>query len=252
MIKYRRKLLNYNNIKLDIDYQEIFNSNNRKFNSIKRRNKNKIEMYLNGIFNKSFANIRQINDEINYSSNVLIVGGGEIGLGLGILYNSNKKLNIVSADIYCSENVDIICDCHNTPFDEKQFDLIVVQAVMQYMDPLIFINELDRISRQNCIIYFECPFLQSITEGDSDKCRYSVTYFLSMFLKYTKYEYGVLYGPVNLIRNLFSQIIYIITKSFLIYKIIYILLYPLRLIDVFFRNKKFISVANAYYIKIYK
>ena len=72
---------------------------------------------------------------------VLIVGGGSIGNGMHIFYES-EKIQLISFDIYDTGNIQLIADAHQIPFVDGFFDGVIVQAVLEHViEPQIVVNE---------------------------------------------------------------------------------------------------------------
>lgn len=121
---------------------------------------------------------KNVNELINLissteSSKILVVGGGEIGAGLDILYKKFYN-QIIAFDIYDSNNVDLIADGHSIPFRSDIFDLVIIQAVLEHvLIPEKVVAEINRVMRPGGIIYAETPFMQQVHEGPYDFTRYT-------------------------------------------------------------------------------
>jgi SAM-dependent methyltransferase len=125
---------------------------------------------------------------------ILIVGGGEIGNGLNIFYNTFSK-NIISLDIYNSKYVDIIADAHKIPFIDDYFDLVIIQAVLEHvLNPMVVVSEIHRVLKPEAIVYAETPFMQQVHEGPFDFLRFSESGHRYLFKNFTLIRSGYLLG----------------------------------------------------------
>ena len=136
---------------------------------MKRRETPKILNFLNRYTSLSYKNFTKINNLINDKSlkgTVLVVGGGELGNSIDILYK-NINLQITTTDIYKSDRVDVIANVTDLPFNDMTFDIVIVQSVLQYVeDYKRAISEITRVSKKDAIIYIELPWMQAIVEND--------------------------------------------------------------------------------------
>ena len=85
-----------------------------------------------------------------------------MGEGLNDLY-SRKDIELISTDVALIKETDVVCDCHDLPFDEGTFDCVIVQAVLEHvLDPFRCVNEIYRVSKLGAIVYAETPFMQQV------------------------------------------------------------------------------------------
>jgi SAM-dependent methyltransferase len=125
---------------------------------------------------------------------ILIVGGGEVGYGLDLLYSSFSG-NIVSFDIYNSKYVDIIADAHKIPIVNGCFDLVIIQAVLEHViDPTKVVSEIYRVLKEDGIVYAETPFMQQVHEGPYDFLRFSESGHRYLFRHFSLLKSGYLLG----------------------------------------------------------
>lgn len=156
----------------------------------------KIKSYFQKTSKESVLNINNIIEYLNKidSPNILIVGGGEIGSGLEKLYNLYDT-NIISFDIYNSENIDFIADAHFIPITNNFFDLIICQAVLEHvLNPQIVVDEIFRVLKMDGMVYAETPFMQQVHEGPFDFTRYTESGHRYLFKKFTTINSGYTAG----------------------------------------------------------
>jgi SAM-dependent methyltransferase len=155
-----------------------------------------IRRLLNGSNKVTKSNVKLIIEELNkiQDSKILIIGGGTIGAGMNALYETYTS-NIISFDVYDSNNIDLIADAHSLPFKNDKFDLIVIQAVIEHVfDPIQVVSECFRVLKPNALIYAETPFLQHVHEGAFDFTRYTNLGHRILFNKFKKIKSGYIGG----------------------------------------------------------
>lgn len=172
-----------------------------KGKSLIAREKNIIKSILKVIFigdsPKTSKNLTLITKDLNKLSHppkILIVGGGTIGAGL-TAFGKEFKDNIVSFDIYDSENIHFIADAHNIPLKDDHFDFIIIQAVLEHVvDPQKVVSECHRVLNNNGTIYAETPFIQQIHEGAYDFTRFTDSGHRFLFKNFELIKSGVVAG----------------------------------------------------------
>lgn len=144
------------------------------------------------------GNIRRFIDLLtkhNERPRILIVGGGTIGSGIDSLYEE-ANLELVSFDVYSSEQVQFIADAHSIPLLEGSVDGVVVQAVLEHVvSPTDVVAEIVRVLRPGGIVYAETPFLQHVHEGAFDFTRFTESGHRYLFRDFAEIGSGVVLGP---------------------------------------------------------
>lgn len=126
--------------------------------------------------------------------NILIIGSGEVGVGVNALYDSSA--NIVGIDVYDSDTVDLICDGHFLPFADMTFDGVWIQAVLEHVvRPDDVVKEIHRVLKSDGIVYAETPFMQQVHEGAFDFGRFTLLGHRYLFRHFTVVRMGGVGGP---------------------------------------------------------
>lgn len=126
---------------------------------------------------------------------VLVVGGGAVGEGADRLYN-DPAIELVSFDIYASEDVQLLADAHAMPFVDESFDGVWIQAVLEHvLEPSRVVAEIARVLRGGGIVYAETPFLQGVHEGAYDFMRFTESGHRWLFRAFTRLGSGAVMGP---------------------------------------------------------
>ena len=154
-------------------------------------------------------NLQHLDGLIRPECKVLIIGAGEIGNGLE---NFLTRHQCHGVDIYTSQNIDTVCDAHRLPFFDSEFDLVIIQAVLEHViDPEKVISEIYRVLSDFGHVYAETPFMQPVHEGAYDFRRYTCMGHRLIFHSFDVIDFGPL-GGVGLscawgIYYLFSALI---------------------------------------------
>jgi SAM-dependent methyltransferase len=144
----------------------------------------------------SNSNVSTIIDflKVIKSPRILIVGGGEIGSSLDMLYHMYNE-NIISFDIYESPIIDFIADAHNIPVKSEYFDLVICQAVLEHViSPSRVVDEIFRVLKVDGLVYAETPFMQQVHEGPFDFTRYSESGHRYLFKNFKNIKSGYTTG----------------------------------------------------------
>ena len=108
--------------------------------------------------------------EKNSKPKVLIIGGRTTGMGMEDFIK--LPITFIETDIAFGPNTKIICDAHNLPFKDEEFDGVVIQAVMEYLvDPYQCAAEIHRVLKADGLVYAETPFMQQVHGGAHDFTR---------------------------------------------------------------------------------
>ncbi|MBO6989149.1 MAG: class I SAM-dependent methyltransferase [Prochlorococcus marinus XMU1422] len=237
---FDKKFLKHNGVPLLIPFGEkycVFKNKTQSRNlnlGYKRRDKFskfkkfkfKSRKFFYGENNKTKINYRKIRNLISTSSRILVIGGGTIGEGASEFYNwcEKNEIEIISLDVYFSENINVVADAHYLPFPNNYFDLVIMQSVIQYfLLPDIVINEVFNVLKKNGIIYAETPFLQPVNEGAYDFYRYTHSGHRILFNKFEELSSGFLKGAFSSSLLIFSYAISALFKNKIIGVLIRIL-----------------------------
>ena len=122
---------------------------------------------------------------------LLIVGGGAIGEGTNEFY-ADPELDLVSIDVYSSQNVTIVADAHQLPFADSVFDGLWIQSVLEHvLNPEIVVQEIHRVLNQNGLVFADAPFMWPVHEGAYDFTRFSLNGFRWLFRNFELISAGV-------------------------------------------------------------
>jgi SAM-dependent methyltransferase len=125
---------------------------------------------------------------------VLVVGGATIGSGSECLY-ADASVEIIGMDVFASKNTVLVADAHKIPFDEKTFDAVWIQAVLEHvLDPAVVVAEIHRILKPSGIVYAETPFMQQVHERAYDFTRFTQSGHRWLFKQFTEVSAGPVSG----------------------------------------------------------
>ena len=125
----------------------------------------------------SGSNVKYLLSELEKLSaktpRVLILGGSIVGNGLKELVEE-PSIEVVESDVSFGPRTKVILDCHDIPYQDGSFDLVVIQAVLEHIvDPHKCVNEIERVLRNNGLVYAETPFMQQVHGGKFDFTRFT-------------------------------------------------------------------------------
>ncbi|HEY3294457.1 MAG TPA: class I SAM-dependent methyltransferase [bacterium] len=90
---------------------------------------------------------------------VLNYGCGEGG---DRAWMEGRGLEVTAFDVYPSDHSDYVCDGHELPFADSQFDIVTAISVFQYLaDPLKGISEIARVLRPGGALVGTVAFLEA-------------------------------------------------------------------------------------------
>ena len=117
----------------------------------------KIKNFLNGsIYNLKILEIFKSN--ICSNPKILIIGGGNIGTAMDTLYD-DQSLNLISTDVYPSDKIQFISDCHTLPIKDNSVDGVIIQVVLEHvLNPNKVVCEIYRVLKPEGLVLAETPY----------------------------------------------------------------------------------------------
>lgn len=210
-----------NNQPLLIDFRKgLFKKQdflNKKQGEVVVRKKGKlntaIKRFLWGDSPESEKQIKKLISQLpktDQQLNLLVVGGGTIGLGTEAIYN-HALINTISFDVYITPHTQFVADAHNIPVRNQSIDAVVIQAVLEHvLIPAKVVEEIFRVLKPGGLVYAETPFMQQVHEGAYDFTRFTESGHRWLFKDFELIDSGAVRGAgVSLlwaIRYFFSGI----------------------------------------------
>jgi peptidoglycan/xylan/chitin deacetylase (PgdA/CDA1 family)/SAM-dependent methyltransferase/uncharacterized protein YbaR (Trm112 family) len=134
---------------------------------------------------------------LTQSSNpvVLVIGGSIVGRGMESL-TTDPRIQLVESDVSFGPRTQVICDAHELPFENRSFDGVVVQAVLQYLvDPATCLREIERVLKPRGLVYAESAFMQQVVHGRYDFTRFTHLGLRRLFRGFEEVASGPATGP---------------------------------------------------------
>lgn len=127
---------------------------------------------------------QQTRDVIHYTKKY--ISGRTLDLGAGSAkYREiikQKASDYITFDMAAGENIDVVGDVLNLPFDNESFDVVISTQVLEHVEkPWIMVKEIHRILKKNGICILTAPFLSSYHADPHDYFRYTVDGTKSLF-----------------------------------------------------------------------
>jgi len=93
-----------------------------------------------------------------------------------------KAAEYVTFDLVPGENIDIVGNILNSPFEDESFDTVISTQVLEHVEkPWIMIKEIHRILRKNGICILTAPFMVPYHPDPHDFFRYTKEGIDSLF-----------------------------------------------------------------------
>lgn len=125
---------------------------------------------------------------------ILFVGGGTIGSGMEAIFH-NPQFEVISFDIYASNNISFIADAHSIPIESSCIDCVIVQAVLEHvLIPEVVVQEIYRVLNVDGLVYAETPFMQQVHEAAYDFTRYTESGHQWLFRNFSVISSGYVRG----------------------------------------------------------
>jgi hypothetical protein len=133
--------------------------------------------------------LAQLSDTLS-APKVLVVGAGDVRFDGGI------DACIAYTDVALAPDTQIIADCHDIPFADGTFDVVVVVAVLEHVaNPYRCIDEIRRVLVPGGYVYAVTPFMQQVHMGRYDFTRFTALGHRRAFSWFDELRSGVANGP---------------------------------------------------------
>lgn len=153
------------------------------------------EVSQNLVARRYFETLRQELHKIEGPRRVLILGGGILGIGIEPLVN-DPDLQVIETDIAFAPRTQVICDCHDLPFDDASLDAVVAQAVLEHVvDPIRCVDEIFRVLKPGGLIVTDTPFIQQVHGREFDFTRFTRLGQRRLLRQFDEIESGITGGP---------------------------------------------------------
>jgi SAM-dependent methyltransferase len=124
-----------------------------------------------------------------------------IGAGDNVAENATLRAHfklVVATDVSVNEGVDIVCDGHDLPFADDQFDFVILTAVLEHvLDPYRVVKEVSRVLKSDGTVFAVTPFMQQVHMGAFDFHRFTDLGHRWLFRDFVEVERGTCGGPAT-------------------------------------------------------
>ena len=177
----------------------------------------------------------------------LIVGGGTVGSGMSALY-ADKKIAIISFDIYNSAFVDFVADVHSIPLTTASVDAVWIQAVLEHiLSPEQAVAEILRVLKPGGFVYAETPFMQQVHEKAYDFTRFSHSGHRWLFRQFEEIDSGPVGGAGTQLLWSVEHFTRNLTRSTNLGKLAKLLFFWLRFLDPIMSRRYCYDTAPGFY-----
>ena len=195
---------------------------------------------------------------------ILVIGAGDI------TYHTD---DVVYTDVAFGRNVICVCDAHDLPFADHEFDLVIACAVLEHVaDPYKCVSEMTRVLRPSGFVYAVTPFLQPVHMGAYDFTRFTYLGHRRLFRCFDDLASGIFGGPASSLAAIIRYTLLSMTQNKAMRSACSLLgllvAYPLRWLDlmlagnpssydaafgcVFFGKKRGTAITDRDLLKLYR
>jgi len=220
--KYVFKQLEFSNVEDSLD----------KFKSLLKKN-DKIYYWLISTISPVWVDKSQktfITENINKDKICLNVGSG----------NSSVSKHCVNVDIFAYDNVHVVCDIGDLPFEDDTVDIILNIGVLEHVpNPQQVINEIHRVLKPGGLVFTAFPFMQGFHASPYDFTRVTEEGIKVLHKEFTPLEVKLFGGPTSGLLWTFQEWVAILLSfgskrlHLLIYLLIMCLTFPIKYLDYF-------------------
>jgi SAM-dependent methyltransferase len=188
-------LINNRNSLFSID--DFINKRNTTFDLRENKFKKVVNKLLPDISVnlKGYENYAELASILPPLAKILVIGGSIKGLGMDMIYD-DESYEIISSDVSFGPYTNLICDCHDIPFEDETFDCVIVQAVLEHvLEPNRCVKEIHRVLKSSGIVYSETPFMQQVHMRQYDFTRFTHLGHRYLFRQFDEIKSGPSGGP---------------------------------------------------------
>jgi SAM-dependent methyltransferase len=185
---------------------------------------------------------------------VLVVGGGDAGLGMHSILSS-PSIEFIETDVRFGSRSQLICDGHDLPFRSGTVDAVIIQAVLEHvLDPFRVVDEIHRVLKDDGLVYAETPFMQQVHGGRFDFTRFTDLGHRRLFRRFEQISSGVLCGPgmalAWAIKYFFLSFVRTSSAKRIVTYLSRLTLFWLKYFDLYLMNKpgSFDSASGYYFL----
>jgi SAM-dependent methyltransferase len=124
-----------------------------------------------------------------------------VGAGDNVAENARLRehfTTVVASDVSVNRAVNVVCDGHELPFADDQFDFAILTAVLEHvLDPEQVVHEVSRVLRPGGVVYAVTPFMQQVHMGAFDFGRFTDLGHRWLFRQFEEIERGSCGGPAT-------------------------------------------------------
>jgi SAM-dependent methyltransferase/uncharacterized protein YbaR (Trm112 family) len=201
---------------------------------------------------RNYAKFAQLLALRGRNAKVLIIGGSIAGNGMESVLD-NRDLELIETDVSFGPRTDLICDAHSLPFEDRSFDGVIAQAVLEHVvDPYQCAEEIHRVLKKDALVYAETPFMQQVHAACYDFTRFTYLGHRRLFRKFEEIESGAGSGTGMALAWSYRAFLASLTNSKLLSKAIELLVrltaFPFKYLDyISIDNPATLDSASGYY-----
>ena len=125
-----------------------------------------------------------------------------LNLGSGV---TSIRPDVINVDFYPFENVDVVADISDLPFEDRIADVVICDCVLEHVaQPNKVIHEIIRVAKPNALVFVVVPFVFGFHSSPHDYYRWSKMGLVEAFKDFKEIETGIYFGPGHAVNSVFS------------------------------------------------
>lgn len=146
--------------------------------------------------------LRRIVEVYGNQARILVIGAGEQALSLP------GGGRVLYTDVAVGPLTHLVCDAHDLPFADAQFDAVIANAVLEHVaDPYRCVDEVHRVLRPDGFVYAVTPFMQQVHMSRYDFTRFTHLGHRRLFRRFSEERSGVANGPAMVLAWSFERFV---------------------------------------------
>lgn len=198
--------------------------------------------------NKFRKKIKQLLNNYKEQNVIINLGSGPI--------NYQGRKDIINIDIYAFDEVDIVCDAFDVPFNDNTVDLVINLAMLEHIaNPKKIVSEIYRYLKYGGEIICYVPFMQPLHAAPHDYFRWTRKGAMELFKNFKDVHVGVGAGPTSGLLWIMQEWLSLLfsfgnsTLKDILFLIFMLITFPLKFIDILLENHPMADkIASGFYI----
>ena len=152
----------------------------------------------------------------------MIGAGDDLSIKKALEKNHNT---VILTDVIATQGDDYVCDVHQLPFSDNEFDVVLIIAVLEHvLEPTAAVLEISRVLKFDGFVFSAIPFMQQVHMGRFDFQRYTLLGHRWLYRMFSLEEIGktsgagsaLLWSISSFFESFFKSKIYKLSVKFFV------------------------------------